>query len=401
MTSTQGERRLSCSMSGKRKVSRRKFLYGGIVAAAAAGVTLGAVAGRYAWIPTPSSRETVTETATRTETVTRTIAETATETFVYPRSLRAAAEARGLLVGSCVEGTPAKRLWEDPTYASVLLRECNYLTPENNMKWEAIEEWGFAPADALVKFASDHQMKVKGHCLIWHEWLPARINSNLSADALRQAVEKHIREEVGHYRGKVYAWDVVNEAVDNNGELRKTIFLDKLGEGYIAEAFQLAHEADPDALLFYNDYAEWPGAKSDRVYELVKKLVADGVPIHGVGMQMHLMAWNHASPEDIAANVRRLVALGLKVAITEMDVRISESELPGTLTERLEIQRRIYHDVIAACIREKVTGITFWGFTDAHSWIDLTFGPDDPLLFDENYQPKPAYWGVMDALLGI
>jgi GH35 family endo-1,4-beta-xylanase len=388
--------------------TRRRFLkYAG---AAAAGVALGAVAGRYTWIPTPSSHETVTETATRTETVTKTIAETVTETFVRPWSLRAAAEAKGLLIGSSVEGVthtswenPLIRIWEeDPNYASVLSREFDYLTPACIMKWETIDKWGFAPADALVKFASDYQMKVKGHCLVWHLELPAWVNSSLSADALRQAMEKHIREEVGHYRSKVYAWDVVNEAVDDAGKLRKTIFLDKLGEGYIAEAFQLAHEADPDALLFYNDYAEWPGAKSDRVYKLVKKLVADGVPIHGVGLQMHLDAWDCPDPEDIAANVRRLAALGLKVNISEMDVRITEKKLRGTLQERLEIQRRIYHDVIAACIREKgFMGITFWGFTDAHSWIDLTYGPDDPLLFDENYQPKPAYWGVMGALLGI
>jgi endo-1,4-beta-xylanase len=346
--------------------------------------------------------------------VTKTIAETVTETFVYPRSLRAAAEPRGLLVGSCVEGSthtscedPARPIWEDPSYASVLLREFDYLTPGNNMKWGLIEEWGFAPADGLVEFASDHQMKMKGHCLIWHEQLPARINSKLSADALRQAMEKHIRETVGRYRGKVCAWDVVNEAVDDSEGLRKTIFLDKLGEGYIADAYRLAHEADPDALLFYNDYqAEAMGGrwkvKSDRVYELVKKLLADGVPIHGVGLQMHLEAWDCPDPEDIAANVRRLAALGMKVSISEMDVRITEKKLRGTLPERLEIQRRIYHDVIAACIREKeFISITFWGFTDAHSWIDLFFGPDDPLLFDTNYQPKPAYWGVMDALLGM
>ena len=217
-------------------------------------------------------------------------------------------------------------------------------------------------------------------------------------------MQRHVREEVARYRGKVYAWNVVNEAVDRD-ELRKTIFLEKLGEGYIAEAFRIAHETDPDAMLFYNDYdAEAAGglqkAKSDRVYELVKKLVRDGVPINGVGLQMHLFAVEYPNPEDIAANVRRLAALGLKVDISEMDVRIKE--LPLSMPERLEMQRRIYHDVIAACVREKgFMGITFWGLTDAHSWInEAGEGPDYPLLFDENYQPKPAYWGVMDALLG-
>jgi len=127
--------------------------------------------------------------------------------------------------------------------------------------------------------------------------------------------------------------------------------------------------------------------------------VGEGVPIHAVGLQMHINASEYPKPEDIGANVRRLAALGLRVCISEMDVQVKE--LPGTLAERLEAQRRVYHDVIAACVSEKgFMGVTFWGFTNAYSWVDEFFGPDDPLLFDENYQPKPAYWGVMDALLG-
>jgi len=270
------------------------------------------------------------------------------------------------------------------------------------MKWGPIDELGYGPADALVKFASDHQMKVKGHCLVWHEMLPARINSAMSSDALRRAIQERIHDVAGRYKGKVYAWDVVNEAVDDDTEgLRKTIFLDKLGEGYIAEAFRLAHEADPDALLIYNDYgADGLGGKSDGVYELVKRLVADGVPIHGVGLQMHIDAADYPKPEDIAANVRRLAGLGLRVNISEMDVRIKD--VPGSLAERLEMQRRVYHDVIAACISEKsFMDVTFWGFTDSYSWIYEQFGgPDYPLLFDKKYQTKPAYWGVVDALLG-
>ena len=175
----------------------------------------------------------------------------------------------------------------------------------------------------------------------------------------------------------------MNEAVESDG-LRKSIFLEKLGEGYIPEAFRLAHEADPNALLFYNDYdAEAAGglqeAKSDQVYELARKLVNDNVPIHGVGLQMHLFAVESPNPEDIAANIRRLAALGLKVNISEIEVRIKE--LPLAMSERLEIQRRIYHDVIAACIKEKgFTDISFIGFTDAHAWVNQpgNGGPDWP-----------------------
>ena len=322
-----------------------------------------------------------------------------TETLVYPASLRAAAEVRGLLIGSAAN----ELFLKDVQSGATLVREFNSVTVPS-MSWNQVDCCGYKAADAVVKFASAHEMKVKGHTLIYHGALPDWIDEDTSANTLRWAMQGHIRGEVARYKGKVYTWDVVNEAVESDG-LRKTIFLEKLGEDYIADAFRLAHEADPNALLFYNDYdAEAAGglhkAKSDRVYELVKKLVTDGVPIHGVGLQMHLFAVEYPNPEDIAANVRRLAALGLKVNISEMDVRIKE--LPLAMSERLEMQRRIYHDVIAACIKEKgFTSITFWGFTDAHSWInEAGQGPDYPLLFDENYQPKPAYWGVMDALLG-
>jgi len=374
------------------ETSRRDFLK--YVASAAAGVAVGAAAGLYAQIPTQGSREIVAQTTTLTETV----AQTVTETLVYPASLRAAAETRGLLIGSVADEPSLK----DKQFGPTLTREFNSLTA--SMAWGQVDQYSYKATDPLVKFASEHQMKVKGHALVCHRSLPSWVNPQISAGELRRRMQNHIRGEVTHYRGKVHAWDVVNEAVEDGG-LRKNMLLEKLGEGYVGEAFRLAHEADPNALLFYNDYdAEAAGGsqrgKSDLVYALVKKLLADDVPIHGVGLQMHLFAVEYPDPEDIAANVRRLAALGLKVNISEMDVRIKE--LPLAMSERLKMQRRIYHDVIAACIKEKgFTSITFWGFTDAHSWInEAGQGPDYPLLFDENYQPKPAYWGVMDALLG-
>jgi len=377
------------------RTDRRKFLtYLGV---AAGGAAVGAALQRYGWIPTPTSGETAEDTTTLVRT--QTITERVTETLVYPASLRAAAEARGLLIGSEADDTSLK----ETRFASTLAREFNCITA-SSMSWAQVDCCGYKPADALVKFAPTHQMKVKGHTLIWHGSLPDWISKDTSASTLRSTMQKHIREEVARYKGKVYAWTVVNEAVESDG-LRKTILLEKLGEGYIAEAFQLAHETDPRALLFYNDYsAEAAGGsqkvKSDRVYELVKKLVTDGVPIHGVGLQMHLFGVEYPHPEDIAANVRRLAALGLEVQISEMDVRIKE--LPLAMSERLEMQRRIYHDVVAACVKEKgFTGVTFWGVTDAHWTNELgESGTDYPLLLDENYQPKPAYWGVMDALLG-
>jgi GH35 family endo-1,4-beta-xylanase len=197
----------------------------------------------------------------------------------------------------------------------------------------------------------------------------------------------------------VRAWDVVNEAIADNGPgLRDTVFRQKLGDQYIADAFRLARQADPQALLFYNDYGgEGLNQKSDRIYELVQGLRAQGVPIDGVGLQMHITATNPPSEASIAANMRRLASLGLSVNISEMDVRIRD--VSGTMQARLDVQKSVYRSIVSVCVAEpQCDGVTFWGFTDAHSWIDAQFGADDPLLFDEQYAAKPAYYGVLDAL---
>lgn len=314
-------------------------------------------------------------------------------------TLRQAAQERKLLVGTAVfpEGL------QDEVYAGVLAREFNGLTPENAMKWEAIHpqpnQWNFDPADRLVDFAAKNQMRVHGHVLVWHQQLPDYVKA-LSANDLRRAMREHIQEVVGHYKGKVQSWDVVNEALDDKEGLRKTLFLEKLGDGYLAEAFRAAHKADPNARLFYNDYGcDGIGPKSDRLFHLLLQLRADRVPIHGVGLQMHVTARDCPKTEDIAANVRRLAGLGLSVRISEMDVRIRD--LPGTLPERLEVQAQTYRRVLTVCLREKrFEGITFWGFTDKYSWIHKHFGEDNPLLLDSQYQPKPAYLAVRQTLLG-
>jgi endo-1,4-beta-xylanase len=309
---------------------------------------------------------------------------------------------REVWVGAAVAHQP---LMTEPQYAATLAAQFNYLTPENEMKWGRIHpepaRFDFAPADDIVDFAEAHAMRVKGHALVWHRQLPAWVES-LSAAQLSAAMAEHIRAVVGRYRGRAVAWDVVNEAVaDAGGPLRDTLFLRQIGRGYIAEAFRIAREADPDALLFYNDYgAEGRGGKSDRVFELVRDLVAQGVPIHGVGLQMHIRADAPPTPEQIRANIRRLAELGLLVTISEMDVRVRM--LPGDRPARLAAQRCLYRDVVGACLAEPgCHAVTFWGFTDAHSWIDEFAGSDDPLLFDESLAPKPAYFGVLDALLAL
>jgi endo-1,4-beta-xylanase len=311
-------------------------------------------------------------------------------------TLKAAANAQGKLVGTAVQSS----LLANAQYSAVAGREFTYLTAEYEMKWNILEPSqginSYGAADNIVGFALSQGMRVKGHTFIWHGATPSWVNA-LSAADLRVAVDRHIRNAATHFRGRVHAWDVVNEAVADDGmNLRDTVFRQKLGDSYIAEAFRSARSADPSARLFYNDYGgEGMNAKSNRIYDLLRDLLAAGVPIDGVGLQMHISANNRPSDGSIAANIRRLADLGLTVHITEMDVRINN--VPGSQQTRLDAQRATYHDVVRVCVLEpRCEAITFWGFTDAHTWIN----GDMPLLFDRAYQPKPAYAGVLDALRG-
>ena len=312
------------------------------------------------------------------------------------RPLTTAASALGKYVGTAVQAG----LLGDPAYRNVLDREFGSLTAEFEMKWPAQEPaqgaFNFGAGDQILSYADSHGMRLRGHTLLWHGAVPSWLES-LSGDALRGAVADHIRAVVGHYRGRVRAWDVVNEAVADDGSgLRDTVFRRGLGDEYIADAFRLAREADPSALLFYNDYnGEGLTAKSNRIYDLVKTLKASGVPIDGVGLQMHISASGRPSDASIASNMRRLADLGVAVAITEMDVKING--VAGSQQVRLDSQRTAYHAVVGLCAAEpRCEGVTFWGFTDAHTWIT----GDLPLLYDAQYQAKPAYFGVLDALSG-
>lgn len=319
--------------------------------------------------------------------------------MVQPDPLKNAATAAGKLIGTATQ-TNFLRI---PQYTSVLSRHFNYVTAEYEMKMNVIGQSqgfnNFSAGDAIVAYAQANGMRVKGHALVWHGSVPGWIDALSPAD-LRATFASYISEVAGHFRGRVLAWDVVNEGVADDGSgLRDTVFRRKLGDTYIADAFRLAREADPGALLFYNDYGgEGLGAKSNRIYELVRSLLAQGVPIDGVGLQMHISAVNRTTDASIAANMRRLADLGLLVNISEMDVRIRD--VPGTLQARLEVQKSVYKSIVGVCVAEpRCDAVTFWGFTDAYSWIDNQFGPDDPLLFDEQYAPKPAFYGVLEALL--
>ena len=251
---------------------------------------------------------------------------------------------------------------------------------------------------SIVAFAERHDMQIRGHVLVWHQQLPSWLTEgNWTGDELMDILQEHIATVVGRYRGRIAAWDVVNEAVAGDGSLTDTIWLRGIGPEYIEMAFRWAHEADPDALLFYNDYGgEGLGRKSDAIYALVRDLLQRDVPIHGVGLQMHVgLDWSPKS-QDVAANMERLSALGLEVHITEMDVKIED---PAT-EEELAKQARVYGDMLQVCLAaQNCKAFVLWGFTDRHSWIPYFFpGWDAALIFDKSYDPKPAYKALMDRL---
>jgi endo-1,4-beta-xylanase len=263
---------------------------------------------------------------------------------------------------------------------------------------EAVFAW--ADADALVAFAEAHQMKVRGHTFVWHQSLPAWL-TGLSASRLEGVLRDHITTVAQRYRGRVFAWDVANEVFNDDGTLRSSLWYDRpgiglSGTGYVEQAFRWAAAADPAALLFYNDYsAETVNAKSNAVYAMVADFRRRGVPIQGVGLQMHKTT-SGVDAASLEANIRRLTDLGLEVHITEMDVRLPVDASGRASAADLEIQAQIYDTVVAACLKFPLcTAIQTWGGTDNHSWIpgtDPGFGA--ALLFDGAYQAKPAWSAV-------
>jgi endo-1,4-beta-xylanase len=281
----------------------------------------------------------------------------------------------------------------DQGYAAALTA-FGSVTPENELKWELSEpdrgRYDFAAADRVVDFARRHGMAVRGHALVWHLQNPAWLG-DLSAGDLRAALRDHIRTLMQRYAGRIGEWDVVNEAVADTGGLRHSIWLDKLGPGYIALAFRLAHEADPRAKLFYNDYgAEGEGTKADAVYSLVARLKGQGVPIDGIGLQAHV---DTRPPPGYEANIARFARLGLRVELTELDVRTRSDDAAARRAQAEQYARMV--DGCGPCAR-----FTVWGLDDADSWIpDAYPGFGHATLLDGDLRPKPAFDAFRRALL--
>jgi endo-1,4-beta-xylanase len=310
--------------------------------------------------------------------------------------LKVLAKQRGLEIGTAVRSDVLKR---NRAYRQTIERQFSTVTPENEMKWDAVEpargEVNYGPADEIVAFARDAKLKLRGHTLVWHAQVPGWVKK-LSADELRQVMREHIRDEMGHFKEDVGVWDVVNEPITDDGGLRQSVFQRRLGDGFIADAFRTAREADPDARLYLNEIgAEGINPKSNRLYEVVRDLKAQGVPIDGVGFQTH--ANLNGLPADMVDNMRRFRALGLDVAITEADVALT---LPPSEAD-LRKQADIYAQIVRNCRAVECRSLTFWGFTDGRSWISETqAGQGAATLLDEKLRPKPAFTAVQQALGG-
>lgn len=298
----------------------------------------------------------------------------------------------------------------------LIARHFNSLTAENQMKFgelhPAENRYDFAAADEIADFAARHKMGLRGHTLVWHnqtsDWVftdPAT-GGAASRGLLLERLKNHIDTVVGRYKGKIYAWDVVNEAIEDKGEqvLRSTKWLELLGEDFLFQAFRFAHEADPNALLFYNDYNETDPVKRVKIYNLVRSLLEKGAPIHGIGLQAH---WNIYGPtvEEIREAIELYASLGVQLHITELDVSMfrfgdKRTDLREPTPEMEELQERRYEEIFRLFreYQSVITSVTFWGASDNYTWLDnfpVRGRKNWPFLFDTALQPKRSFWRVI------
>jgi endo-1,4-beta-xylanase len=298
-----------------------------------------------------------------------------------------------------------------PKKVNLIKRHFNSVTAENEMKWSNLQPtegtFTFTNADKIVAFAESNGMKVRGHCLCWHNQVPSWIFRDGQITASKELVllrlRTHITTVMSHFKGKVYAWDVVNEAInDGSSVYRNSQWYNICGEDYIIEAFKAARAADPNAKLFYNDYTAIDPTKRDKIYSLLAKLKEQNL-VDGMGLQGH---WNINYPANNLINdaINKYKSLGLDIQITEMDVSVytSNSDPQSTYNDILAKKLADAYDRYFEAFRsfkDAITGITFWGLADDYTWLDnfpVAGRKNYPLLFDVNLDPKPAYFEVID-----
>jgi endo-1,4-beta-xylanase len=330
-------------------------------------------------------------------------------------TLRGLAAQIGLRVGTAV----IPQDLTTPAWTAILAEQFSVVTPGNAMKWGSVEpvqgQFDWSDADTLVNFAEAHGQLVRGHTLLWHNQLPTWLttgvgNGTITSSQLMSLLEQHIFTEVGRYKGRIWQWDVANEFfldADPSGINPNDFWVSNLGAGIIPQAFKWAHEADPHALLMYNDYniagEDGTNAKSDAVYAWLQQMLDQGVPIDGVGNQGHLDTQYGFSGIQMTEDLQRYASLGLKVAITEADVRTFVNNATDQVpTDNLAVFAQPYEFsqmMLAALAVPELISFTVWGFVDADSWVPGFFtGEGYATLYDVNAQPKLAYYNLLEDL---
>jgi endo-1,4-beta-xylanase len=326
------------------------------------------------------------------------------------------------LIGTALNATQIEE--KEPNAAALVPQQFNAITPENIMKCEIIhpdwDRYDFDLSDKYVEYGKKHKMFIVGHTLIWHSQLAPFVSKIKSSDSLLMFMTNHINTIAGRYAGKVDSWDVVNEALNEDGTLRNSVFLQKLGDDYIRKAFELAAKAAPNTELYYNDYNIEQPKKRAGAIAMIKKLQASGTRIDGVGIQGHWRI-NGLPLEDIENSIIEFSALGLKVSFTELDITVLPNPwdlkgadvnqnfegspymnpYPQGLPDSMQIKlAKCYEDLFKIFIKhqDKIERITFWGVNDGQSWLNgwpIKNRTNYPLLFDRNFKPKLAFEKVM------
>lgn len=353
-----------------------------------------------------------------------------------PLSARVMAEAKAGLkdaykdrffIGAAINSSIATN--QHPDLTEIIKRDFSSVTPENSLKWEALRTedggWKWNHADAFVNFAQQHKLQAVGHCLAWHSQTPDSVFKQKNGDYIKPAeltkkIEEHVTTLVSRYKGKIAAWDAVNEAVGDDKQMRKSHYYNILGEEFIDKVFHTAHETDPNVHLIYNDYNNEHADKRDTTVELIKRLQKRKVPIHGLGMQLHL-SLGGPSVEEIEKSIVAFHNLGLRVHVTELDVDILPSvwDIPvAEISTRFEYKperdpyikglpkeidqqlAKRYEDLFKLFIKhkDKIDRVTFWGLTDDMTWLNnfpVKGRTNYPLLFDRQHKPKEAYYKIL------
>ena len=324
---------------------------------------------------------------------------------------------KGMAIGVAINQRQSDGI--DTAAVDIITKQFNQISPENLLKFQPIhpsaDRYAFDAQDRYVQFGIDRKMQVVGHNLVWHRQTPAWVfqgpdGKPADRETLLTRMRDHVHTVVGRYKGKIHGWDVVNEAIDEDGSLRKAPWRDGIGDDYVAKAFEFAHEADPGAELYYNDYNLEKPAKRAGVIRLVKDLRARGLRIDGIGNQGH---WQLETPtiDQIKEALVDLHATGLKVMYTELDINMLPPVEPnadpglanpyvnGLPDEKQQQLARRYADIFRALVEHPswVSRVTFWGLSDADSWLNRGRA-NHPLLWDRQRQPKPAFQAVVDAL---